>query len=309
MTAGGKALFVGDISLDTTLLMEGMPQPDEKLLVSITNEMPGGVVTNAALACRLAGADVGLAVETGDDLFAEGLLTPLRAAGIEVIGGRKPGRTCRAIVLLDARGEKRLLLEPGVSMYPGAALLSSLRWQDVGWLHTAVYSDDAESVIRHCRAAGIRWSIDLEPATFMGGLAPLRRMLDGAETVFCNQRALAQIGGEPVAQLLALGVRSVICTLGPQGARYVCAETSHHVRFAGTPAIVDTTGAGDCLAGWFIARRLAGLSIPRALHEAVYAATYSCGGMGAQSSYPTLEQSIRFEHAPAGIPSGQTNND
>ncbi|WP_213992308.1 carbohydrate kinase family protein [Sodalis sp. dw_96] len=299
MTAAGKALFVGDISLDTTLLMDKMPQPDEKLLVSITNEMPGGVVTNAALACRLAGAEVGLAVETGDDLFAESLLTPLRAAGIDVTGGRKPGRTCRAIVLLDAHGEKRLLLEPGVSMYPGAGMLSALDWREVGWLHTAVYSGAAESVIEHCRTAGIAWSIDLEPATFMGGLAPLHSVLDGAETVFCNQRALAQIGGDPVGQLLALGVKSVICTLGPQGARYVSAGACHHARFAGKAVVVDTTGAGDCLAGWYIARRLGGLSIPAALREAVYAATYSCGGMGAQSSYPTREQYIQFEHAPA----------
>ncbi|WP_413724564.1 carbohydrate kinase family protein [Sodalis sp. RH16] len=304
MTAAGKALFVGDISLDTTLLMEKMPQPDEKLLVSITNEMPGGVVTNAALACRLAGASVGLAVETGDDLFAEGLLAPLRAAGIDVTGGRRPGRTCRAIVLLDAQGEKRLLLEPGVSMYPGADLLSGLDWRGVGWLHTAVYSAAAESVIEHCRHAGIPWSIDLEPATFMAGLAPLHPVLNGAETVFCNQRALAQIGDEPIARLLALGVRSVVCTLGPQGARYVCAEASHDARFIGTPAVVDTTGAGDCLAGWFIARRLEGLSVPLALREAVYAATYSCGGMGAQSSYPTREQLIRFENAPAGYTAG-----
>ncbi|XBS68233.1 carbohydrate kinase family protein [Acerihabitans sp. KWT182] len=306
MTALAKALFIGDISLDTTLLMESMPQPDEKLLVNITNEMPGGVVTNAALACRLAGAEVGLAVATGDDLFADGLLNPLRAAGIDVTGGRKPGRTCRAIVLLDALGEKRLLLEPGVSMYPDDALLNTLNWRGVGWLHTAVYGDAAHGVIGHCRTAGIPWSIDLEPATFMNGLAPLHSVLEGAETVFCNQRALAQIGRNPIAQLLALGVKSVICTLGPQGARYVRGDARHHARFAGTPAVVDTTGAGDCLAGWFIARRLAGDDIPRALQEAVDAATFSCGGMGAQSSYPTRKQLIESEHAPARNAAGNT---
>lgn len=297
---GGGALFVGDISLDTTLLMDKLPQPDEKLLVSITNEMPGGVVTNAAVACRLAGAEVALAVETGDDLFAEALLAQVRSAGIRVASGRKPGRTCRAIVLLDSLGEKRLLLEPGVSMYPGAALLGTLDWHGVDWLHTAVYSADADVVVQRCRADGRKWSIDLEPATFMHGLAALRHLLDGAEVVFCNQRALDQIGADAVEKLLKLGVKSVICTLGPQGARYLSAQHDYHARYAGAPVIADTTGAGDCLAGWFIARRLAGQPIPDALTAAVDAATYSCGRMGAQSSYPTIEQLVRFQRCPAG---------
>ena len=296
----GCALVVGDISLDTTLLMDKLPQPDEKLLVRITNEMPGGVVTNAAVACRLAGTEVALAVETGDDLFAEALLEQVRSSGIRVANGRKPGRTCRAIVLLDSLGEKRLLLEPGVSMYPGPELLGRLDWQGVDWLHTAVYSDTADIVVQRCRADGRKWSIDLEPATFLHGLEPLRHLLDGAEIVFCNQRALDQIGMNAVETLLAMGVKSVICTLGPQGARYVSAQACYHARFAGTPAIADTTGAGDCLAGWFIARRLAGQSIPEALISAVDAATYSCGRMGAQSSYPSLEQLIRFQRCPAG---------
>ena len=304
MNTGHKALFIGDISLDTTLLMDRLPLPDEKLLVSITNEMPGGVVTNASLACRLAGAEVALAVATGDDLFADGLLEPLRAAGIQVTGQRKAGRTCRAIVLLDALGEKRLLLEPGVSMYPEPALLDALSWRDVGWLHTAVYSGLAETVVDRCRDVGAKWSIDLEPATFMAGLEPLRRILDGAEVVFCNQRALRQIGDDPVNRLLALGVGAVISTLGPEGAMYRSARECHRVRYDGAAVIRDTTGAGDCLAGWFIARRLAGDTVPRALRAAVYAATYSCGGMGAQSSYPTQQQLTRFQQSPGAAAPG-----
>jgi ribokinase len=56
--------------------------------------------------------------------------------------------------------------------------------------------------------------------------------------------------------------------------------------------VVDTTGAGDCLAGWFVAGRLRG-AIPRAaLETAVVAATMSCSQLGAQTSYPTLHDVI-----------------
>nr|WP_236638008.1 PfkB family carbohydrate kinase [Mangrovicoccus ximenensis] len=50
--------------------------------------------------------------------------------------------------------------------------------------------------------------------------------------------------------------------------------------------IADTTGAGDCLAGWFLACRARGLGPEAALNDAVTAATLSCGSVGAQAGYP-----------------------
>ncbi|WP_410015595.1 carbohydrate kinase family protein [Sodalis sp. C49] len=298
----GKGLFVGDISLDTTFGMDHIPQPDEKVLARINSESAGGVVSNAALACRLAGADVTLAVETGDDLVADPLLRGLQQSGLRIISRKMPGRTCRAVILLEPHGEKRLLLEPGVSLYPSLAWVQALDLRGIDWVHTAVYGEGAWPLIEQCRRAGCKWSIDLEPATFAGGLEPLYPLLSGAEVVFCNQRALRQLGDNAVARLLALGVTAVVCTLGPQGARYVSAVHDVSARVPFDPVIVDTTGAGDCLAGWFIAGRLAGESLHQSLTRAVFAATYSCGGMGAQPSYPSHAQLMHYQRA--GMPDG-----
>ncbi len=297
MITTSKGLFVGDISLDTTILLDHIPEPDEKLIVRIDNESAGGVVSNAALACHLAGASVALAVETGDDLFADVLLTPFAAAGIDIISRKIPGRTCRATVLIDPQGEKRLLLEPGVSLYPSLEWVQSLDLKDIEWIHTAVYGDSAGYLIEQARHRGCKWSLDLEPATFSAGLEPLYPLLNGAEVVFCNQRALAQLGDHAIERLLGLGVKSVLSTLGPEGASYISATEKIRVRYPHTPLIVDTTGAGDCLAGWFIAERLAEHSLTEALTRAVYAATYSCGGVGAQPSYPSQAQLDEFLRA------------
>ncbi|WP_413733849.1 carbohydrate kinase family protein [Sodalis sp. RH21] len=300
--AAGKGLFVGDISLDTTLSMAHIPQPDEKVMVHINSESAGGVISNAALACRLAGADVALAIETGDDLFADSLLRGLQRTGLRIISRKVPGRTCRAIILLEPHGEKRLLLEPGVTLYPSLEWVRTLDLQDIEWVHTAAYGDSAWHLIERCRLAGCKWSLDLEPATFANGLEPLFPLLDGAEAVFCNQRALRQLGDDPVARLLGLGAKAVICTLGPQGARYVGADADLHARYPADAVIVDTTGAGDCLAGWFIAGRLARKSLQQSLTQAVFAATYSCGQMGAQPSYPSIAQLQQYQCA--GTPDG-----
>lgn len=295
--ATGKALFVGDISLDTTLQLGHIPQPDEKLHVRIDNESAGGVISNAALACRLAGGNPVLAVETGDDLFADSLLISLQQAGIEIVSRKMPGRTCRAIVLIEPHGEKRLLLEPGVSLYPSLEWVQSLSLDGIDWVHTAVYGEGAWPLIEQARQRGCKWSLDLEPATFVDGIASLEPLLAGAEVVFCNQRALAQLGENPEQQLLAAGVNAVVSTLGARGASYTT-DTDHlEARYPLTPTLVDTTGAGDCLAGWFIACLLAGKSPDAALTEAVFAATYSCERAGAQSSYPDRQQLAAFQQA------------
>lgn len=295
--AGGKALFVGDISLDTTLQLGYIPQPDEKLHVRIDNESAGGVISNAALACRLAGGNPVLAIETGDDLFADSLLASLQQAGIGIVSRKMPGRTCRAIVLIEPHGEKRLLLEPGVSLYPSLEWVQSLSLAGIEWVHTAIYGEGAGHLIEQARRAGCKWSLDLEPATFPEGIAPLYPLLDGAEVVFCNQRALAQLGENPVQQLLKAGVKAVISTLGAKGASYATSTDYAEARYPLTPKLVDTTGAGDCLAGWFIACLLAGNSPAFSLQEAVFAATYSCGRAGAQPSYPTRQQLTDFQQA------------
>ncbi|MBF6637015.1 carbohydrate kinase family protein [Rouxiella silvae] len=297
MNAGGKVLFVGDISLDTTLRLGYIPQPDEKLHVKIDNESAGGVISNAALACRLAGGRPILAIETGDDLFADSLLATLQQAGIEIVSRKIPGRTCRAIILIEPHGEKRLLLEPGVSLYPSVEWVQSLSLTGIDWVHTAVYGDAAWPLIEQARLAGSRWSLDLEPATFIEGIAALTPLLEGAEVVFCNQRALDQLGEHPEQQLLDRGVKAVVSTLGARGATYVSAIHRADAHYPLTPNLVDTTGAGDCLAGWFIACMLAGKSPKVSLTEAVYAATYSCERAGAQPSYPDRQQLAAFQQA------------
>lgn len=300
-----KALFIGDISLDTTIRLNHIPVADEKLIVSIDNESPGGVISNAAVACHLAGVQVQLGVETGDDLFADSLIDTLLKRDLDVISRKKAGRTCRAIILLEEHGEKRLLLEPGVSIYPDSDFIRQLSIRNVSWIHTAAYGPAAFDAIAKAREARCKWSLDLEPATFTQGLAGLAPLLEGAEVVFCNQRALAQIGADPVGQLRSLGVKNIVSTLGAAGAVLDSTDDRFSFSFPGSAAISDTTGAGDCLAGWFIASSLQGMTLRESLIRAVYAATYSCTFTGAQDSYPTEQQLYEFIQASQPIQSAR----
>jgi ribokinase len=289
MIAAEIALFAGDVSLDTTVVVDHVPEPDEKVHATGLVEDFGGVVANAAVACRLAGSAAALLAQLGDDLAADACRGRLRERDVTL---RTPepvahGTTSRALITLDSDGEKRLVLAPGVSLYPSLAACEKVDLTGVAWLHTAVYDLAAATVlISRCRALGIPWSADLEPATLRAGPAVLLARLGGAAAVFVNTRAARLLGEHPADRLFAAGVQQVIFTDGPDGARWSTPEyeVSVEVPTSAEP-VIDTTGAGDCLAGSFIARSLRGHEPLSALRYAVTAASLSCRRLGGQSSY------------------------
>jgi len=283
-----RALFAGDVSIDLTLTCARMPAPDEKVTVDTAVEAPGGVAANAAVACALAGTPSVLLVSTGDDGLGDRLVEQIRARGVEVFASVNTGSTCRVVIILEPHGEKRLLLHPGVSMFPSARQLAQVSLENVGWFHSAVYNiSDAKIMIERCRDHQIPWSFDLEPSTFPAGIDTLADLIDGAAALFCNARAIETIGKGAVARLLSMGAASVVETLGAVGVRLHTKDDFRDVAAPAAARVKDTTGAGDCLAGWFISERLRGVGPEEALQTATAAATLSCQGLGAQSSYPT----------------------
>lgn len=288
MMLAAHALFVGDVGLDTTVTVNHVPEPDEKVLASAVEENAGGVVANAAVACHRAGVGARLVCVTGDDLAGGRVVAQLKASGVAVQSRVAGGVTCRALIVLEPAGEKRLILIPGVSMYPSLDQVKALALSGSAWVHTAAYDLDAAALLAdRCRTKHLPWSVDLEPATYEGKPARLGAVLTGASVVFVNARAARELGPDPVGWLFDHGVQAVILSRGAEGAVWVtpatraCARSSEAVG-----PVVDTSGAGDCLAGWFIAETLAGSEPVTALQVAVTAASLSCGRLGAQASYP-----------------------
>ncbi|WP_182422253.1 carbohydrate kinase family protein [Aureimonas sp. ME7] len=281
-------LFVGDVTLDLTMVIDHVPGADEKVHATRSVEAVGGVVANAAVAASASGANVRLGVQVGDDPASEVVLRQLAARGLVVEAARCPGPLSRVVVLLEPHGEKRLVLDPGVSLCPNAEAVAALSLDGITHVHTALYGSAARELIERCRSAGIGWSLDLEPASFPHGITSIASVIDGAAVLFLNERASARIGPDAEQRLLDLGACRVISTLGSAGARY--RDASHRFAYRPPPSlpVVDTTGAGDCLAGWFLAGLTQGLPLENSLARAVTAASLSCGSLGAQSSYPDL---------------------
>lgn len=282
-------LFVGDASWDITLSVNHIPAPDEKLLTSTVVESAGGVAANAAVAAHCNGSRTRALVAVGSDARGSEVVADLERAGIEVVTRRR-GQTTLAVMIVDPGGEKRLVLYPGSSMYPPTEAVNAIPLSKTSWVHTAIYDIEASArLIERCREQDISWSIDLEPATFRHGIDLLAAHLDGAAVVFCNDAAASALGPDAVKVLIRRGVRAVVRTRGARGAdlhRAGQATASIRAPLIDTARIMDTTGAGDCLAGWFVAELTFDTDPVTALRRAVTAASLSCRGFGGLLSYP-----------------------
>lgn len=108
---------------------------------------------------------------------------------------------------------------------------------------------------------------------------------------------------------LSLGSRAVVLTCGPAGALIASDESTGGVREVAAPpapAVVDQTGAGDCLTGTLAARLAAGDSLDEAVRLGAAAASLSVGGQGGTGLVPTLEQT-RHAAATVNSPATQRN--
>jgi fructokinase len=134
--------------------------------------------------------------------------------------------------------------------------------------------DEGKPVLVDANLRPSRWaSADAAVATVQG-------CVPGAALLKCNRSEAQVITGrdDPAAAadaLLELGARSVVVTLGPDGALLRGAGGDRDV--AGVPASpVDTTGAGDAITGVLLARLTSAdfdpAVLPDALDQAVQTA-------------------------------------
>jgi ribokinase len=211
------------------------------------------------------------------------LLAGLRAAGVETAGVRMLDDTSSgtALIVVDAAGENSIVVVPGAN----ARLSADDVERALGEQSPVVLAQlevPEEAVAAAARAA----------ARFVLNASPVRplpvALLEAADPLIVNAGEAAAITGaddaDPAtlaAAALALGVRSIVVTLGARGARWTTPEWSIE-RPAPAVGVVDTTGAGDVFAGTLAAQLSRGFEPESALDAAVHAGAEAVQWRGAQ---------------------------
>jgi len=278
-----EVVVVGSLNQDITVAADRRPEGGETVLGRSLAMASGGKGANQAVAAARAGARVAMVGCVGVDAAGEALLAGLRDAGVDTAGVRAlddvPSGT--ALIVVDAAGENSIVVIPGANARLAAADVEQALLATRP-LVLAQLEVPEEAVVGAARAAG----------RFVLNASPVRRLppalLEAADPLIVNAGEAAAITGsddtDPGALATAahaLGVRSIVITLGGRGA---CWSTPEWTIACPAPAVevVDTTGAGDVFAGTLAVQLSRGADPEAALAAAVDAGAAAVQWHGAQ---------------------------
>jgi ribokinase len=285
----------GSTNLDQVGTVTRLPAPGETVAGGTFSMAPGGKGANQALAARRAGADVRHVSAVGDDAFADMALELLKSGGVDLSHMRKAeAATGIAMIFVDAEGENVIAILPGangtVSAEDADTGLKELLANDTLLLQQEVPQSATRRALEIARQKGTRSVLNTAP--FLPDTAEIAPL---ADIVVANETEFALLSGRPIEELDAAmdewvkkTGRTIVVTLGPDGARAVSPEGKFSVpAYKVTP--VDTVGAGDTFCGYLAASLDAGLGLEQAMRRAAVAGSLACLNPGAQPAIPVAK--------------------
>ncbi len=273
---------------------------------SIEHHLGGNGANTACALARLA-VPVRLTGMVGRDAAGQQLLRTLESAGVDTRAvARSEAPTPATVSLVNKRGERCLLHRPGASLEAFAEPLefTPALLEGVTHYHLAnVFAlpnlrRHGAEMLRRARAAGLSTSLDTAwdaRGRWLEDLAPALAFVD---LLFVNETEGRCLSGadEPAAAAAVfrqLGVRDVAVKLGERGCAVFTAGAAIRVPAFEVPA-VDTTGAGDCFAGAFLAAWLRGHSLAEAARFANAAAALAIQRLGSTGGLRSWEETLEW---------------
>ncbi|MET7651655.1 MULTISPECIES: ribokinase [unclassified Streptomyces] len=291
-------LVVGSANADLVIGVERRPAAGETVLGSDLAVHPGGKGANQAVAAARLGARTALLARVGDDAYGGLLLDSQRAAGVDTAGVLVGGApTGVALITVDPSGDNSIVVSPGANGHLTPADVRAA----TGLLHasrvvSAQLEIPLETVVEVVGnlAAGSRFVLNPSPprplpAEVLAACDPLIVNEHEAKVILGEA---AGVGDEPeewARLLLAKGPKSVVVTLGGEGALVASAEGVSRVPSVKVTA-VDTTGAGDSFTAALAWRLGTGSSLAEAAAYAARVGAVAVTRPGAQESFPTAAE-------------------
>jgi ribokinase len=291
-----RIAVVGSNMIDLITYVVRMPEAGETVEAPRFEMGFGGKGANQAVAAARLGSQVMMVARVGDDAFGKNYLENFRAQGIDVRHvSPAPGFSNGvAPIFVDPSGENRILIVKGANTQLSPADVDRAAGDLAACDLILLQLEVPLETVYHTVALAARLGKDvlLNPAPAHPELEVAR--LAGLTFLVPNQTELALLSGMPtgsVAQneaaarsLLRKGIRTVIVTLGGDGALLVTETGARHI-----PPVrvkpVDTTGAGDAFIGSFAHHYAAARDAEEALRQAVRYAALSITRPGTQKSY------------------------
>ena len=297
----GRIAVVGSNMMDLVTYVDRMPARGETLEAPSFEMGHGGKGANQAIAAARLGSSVVMVTKVGDDAFADATIANFQASGIDTtyvttVAGASSGV---APIFVEPNGENAILIVKGANAHLAPAdvdaAADALRRCRLILLQMEVPVETVYHTIEWGRANGVETLLNPAPAVANLDAERLRH------TTFLmpNETELEILTAKPVGDLdqiaaaagdlLLIGVRTVVVTMGARGALLVDKAGARRIEPVKVDP-VDTTGAGDAFIGSFAHFYVENGDVEKALQMAARYAADSVTRRGTQKSYVTARE-------------------
>lgn len=274
-----RLAIVGDLAYDQVITTT-----DSKKVIS-------GAAYDSAVAASTVAEEgfVGVVARVGED-FEEGIQA-LSNRGIDVVGiSVVEGEETTIFTITHKEDNTReLTMEIGASEVVDTTIFPE-SYQNAKHVHLATsHPEKYLQWIPHLRTVLPQEStISADAADFFieEAIEPMRNALDAVDLVFMNEDELIALKkAYPDYELK----KPTILKKGKEGATYIDMEEGVEITVsAPVVEVVDTTSAGDTLAGVYLVKRLQGASIQESLQSGVNTASKTVTNFGVEHLNPLL---------------------
>lgn len=284
MLAPGGILCSGNIVLDFVVRPVGEIEWGVTQWVESIEQHLGGNAANTSCAIAMLGVPARILAALGPDPFSAACLDRLTACGVDtrfLEHVSEPAAT--SVALVRESGARTFLHRPGASRVAFAATgfpaFTSPLTDGITHYHLAnlfalpQLRGRGPAILAMARGAGLTTSLDTAHDAFGEWMRLLEPCLPLLDILFVNEDEAHHLTGsaDPDSNacfFLHRGVRLFVMKLGAAGCA-VFPREGQPFRSPGFAArVVDTTGAGDCFAGAFLASLARGLPLDQAARMA-----------------------------------------
>lgn len=299
-----RIVVVGSSNTDMIIKLDRIPKEGETLLGGEFSMAAGGKGANQAVGAARAGGQVTFVARVGQDMFGEQAVDGFKQDGIDVSyvfrDAKKPSGV--ALIFVAKDGENSIAVASGANAALAPSDIRKAK-EALTSASTVVFQletplETVEAAAKLAKKAGARVILNPAPAaklpaTLLCCVSILTPNETEAELLTGIKVQDAESAGEAAKKLQALGVETVVITLGSKGAFYQDKDQQGLIPAFKVKA-VDTTAAGDVFNGALAVGLTEGRELKQALRFASAAAAISVTRLGAQPSAPTRKEIEKF---------------
>jgi sugar/nucleoside kinase (ribokinase family) len=286
-----RVVCIGIATLDAIVVVDRLPDSDERIPATNGILAGGGVAATAAVALARLGVPVAFVGRVGDDASGRLIRDGLGDVGVDVRGLRLDPTVrspVSAILVEAATGARSIapyLGDPRPIELDRAELTACA---DADWIHL---DDLGLATLPSLEAAGVATPVSVDDGVGTSAI-PFRRVALYAPTAAVLERRFPAATLEASATACVdEGPRLVVATRGADGALVTARSGAGAVRHASVPGwpaeVVSTLGAGDVFHGALLAGLAEGRDPVDAARRAAAVSAIACGALDGRSAIPT----------------------